>query len=600
MLNANVKNTHTSPLNQVAPQVALPVQTRKRESPFLQAFPWMAVGVVIIHLLYLFFLNTHPKVLQTNSGRVIDDSFILLGELVILAACVFALQRTGRLERDTREGSKTRAQWAVWFLTIATLCNAFGQVLWIWYDGTLPAVPYPALDDIFFLANYPFFFIGIALLVPRGGSAAGRARVLVDAGTLVLSIMAIFWYFVLGPTLATLSGTALIKTVSLAYPLSDLAASVAAILLYLNPFNSAIPRRTLSRLTLAIACSALSNMIYGYLQVNGTYYTGSYVDAGFPLTWLLIAWAVFTYPSDLQLMLNAQPEQAAGKAELSSRVSAIFRATLPLFFTLLTSALLLLAVALRGNAPLDQVVLVCAGLFLLPVIRQSLTLTDNILLNERLRLALNQSHDAFHQSQNQLISTTSRAEHLEQLLGNIENLQEVLAQLARGDLSVRATVQGPLAPVAQSLNLLIERINRWAQTAQVNQVLMEETAWLCQALETLSEGRVALNIPSSNNSLPTGNALLIIKRLQTRLSFRSQRQKELLQLIAKRQSMLRNMVAQARSEVQQGATMERLKIEQLLGAIEKGLFSYELQLQDLWKQTNVYEQPAETSQKVWP
>lgn len=97
--------------------------------------------------------------------------------------------------------------------------------------------------------------------MPRGGSAAGRARILVDAGTLVLSVLAIFWYFVLGPTLTTFSGSALVKGVSLAYPLSDLAASVAAILLYLNPFPSTGPRRTLARLTLGIATSAVSNMI---------------------------------------------------------------------------------------------------------------------------------------------------------------------------------------------------------------------------------------------------------------------------------------------------------------------------------------------------
>lgn len=101
----------------------------------------------------------------------------------------------------------------------------------------------------------------------------------------------------------------------------------------------------------------------------------------------------------------------------------------PLFFTLSTCALLVLAVALRGDAPFEQVVLVCAGLSVLPVVRQSLTLVDNIMLNERLRLALNQSQSAFHLSQDKLISTTSHAEQYEHLLGNIKNLQEVHASL---------------------------------------------------------------------------------------------------------------------------------------------------------------------------
>lgn len=570
-----------------------PVRTDSAAEKFIRYYPWIIALVVVLDVLYLVFLNMRPDIRSTNGGRVIDDSFILLGELFILAACVYALKRIQQLERDTRESLIKRAQLAVFFLTASALCNSIGQVLWIWYDGTLPAVPYPALDDALFLSNYPFFFIGIALLVPRGGSAAGRARVLVDAGTLVLSVLAIFWYFVLGPTLATLSGTALVKGVSLAYPLSDLAASVAAILLYLNPFSSTGPRRTLARLTLGIACSAVSNMIYGYIQAAGAYYTGLWIDAGFPLTWMLIAWAVFIYPSDLERMLVEQPEQSTSSPQLNSRVSAIFRAILPLLFTMLTCALLVLAVALRGDAPIEQVVLVCAGLFLLPVVRQSLTLVDNIMLNERLRVALNQSEHAFHQSQDKLISTTMRAEQLEQLLGSIENLQEVHASLARGDLSVRAVVQGPLAQVAQSLNLLIERMNRWAQSAQVNQVLMEEANWLCQVLEALGEGRAVSNIPSPHHPYPTSNALFIAQRLQARLTLRFQQQREVVQIAARRLQLLKNLVMQARNDVR-NELLDRLRTEQFITEIQRQLIGYEAQFQELWKQSSVYETNQQT------
>jgi hypothetical protein len=566
--------------------------TERTAEKFIRYYPWMVAFVVFIHVAYLVFLNMHPDIRSANSGRVIDDSFILFGELVILTACIYALRRIQEMERSTREGLIKRARLAILFITASALCNSIGQVFWIWYDGTLAAVPYPAIDDAFFLANYPFFFIGIALLIPRGGSAAGRARVLVDAGTLVLSVVAIFWYFVLGPTLATLSGSALVKGVSLAYPLSDLAASVAAILLYLNPFTSASPRRTLARLTLGIACSAISNMIYGYIQASGAYYTGMFVDAGFPLTWMLIAWAVFTYPSDLEKMLVEQPDQTADRAYLSSRFSAIFRAVLPLLFTLVTCALLVLAVALRGGAPIAQVVLVCGGLFLLPVVRQSLTLIDNIMLNERLRVALNQSQSAFHQSQDKLISTTMRAEQLEQLLSNIENLQSVHASLARGDFSVRAAVQGPLSPVAQSLNLLIERMNRWAQAVQVNRVLTEEADWLYRVLEALGDGNVVLNIPAPHHLLSTSKALLSTRRLQTRLTMRFQKQRETAQLALRRLQAMKNVLMQARNDLQND-TFDRLKTEQFLMEVQKNLLNYEAQLQDFWKQARAYEQRSD-------
>jgi hypothetical protein len=555
---------------------------------FVRYFPWMIFAVVLAHVLYLIYFNLNFGRNSTNFERVIDDSFILLGELFILAGCVYALKRIQQMSNiEGSEGMIRRARLAVIFLTLSALFNSVGQIFWIWYDGTLPAVPYPGIDDALFLSNYPFFFIGIALLIPRGGSVAGRARVLVDAGTLVLSVLAIFWYFILGPTLATLSGTALVKAVSLAYPLSDLAAAVAAILLYLNPFSSTVPRRTLARLTLGIAVSATSNMIYGYTTASGTYYTGLFVDAGFPLTWMLIAWAVFTYPSDLQQMMGKQPEQVERRTELSSRVSAVFRAILPLLFTILTSALLLLIVAVEGNVPLVQVVLVCAGLFLLPVIRQSLMLVDNMVLNERLRVALGESRYAFQQSQDKLISTTLRAEQLQDLLTGIENLQAVHARLAQGDFKIKAAVQGPLAPVAQSLNLLIERMNRWAQAAQVNRMLMEEANALCRVLETLSEGQLAAQVPYSNRPLPTSHALLITGRLQTRLGMRFQRQRESLRMAEKRLQMLKNLVEQAQGSIQ-GETFDRAATEQLFSAIGRSLASYESLLQDLWNHSNIY------------
>ncbi len=589
----------TSFTNQSAtPAVALnrrgatpPNDIERTVGNFIKYYPWMIAFVVLIHALYLVYFNQYFGIHSTNLERVVDDSFILFGELVILFACVYTLRRIRQLEKDTRESLIRRARLAIIFITISALCNVIGQCIWIWYDGTLPAVPFPGIDDVLFLSNYPFFFVGIALLIPRGGSAVGRARVLVDATTLVLSVVALFWYLVLGPTLATLSGTALVKGVSLAYPVSDLAAAVTAILLYFNPFSSTAPRRTLARLTLGIAVSAISNMIYGYAAANGTYYTGQYIDVGFTLTWLLIAWAVFTYPSDLEQMIIAQPEQASSP-KMSSRVSAIFRAILPLLFTLLTSILLLLEVALRGSAPIEQILLVCAGLFFLPVVRQSLTLIDNSMLNERLNVALSQSQSAFHQSQNQLISTTLRTEQLEQLLGNIENLQEVHASLARGDLSARAMVQGPLAPVALSLNLLIERMNRWAQARQINHILTEEANWLCQVLDTLSEGKMVPRIPSSHNHLPTGNALLITGRLQARLRTRFQRQRDTIQIAVKRLQLLKEALSQMRSEAH-GETLEYFKIEQFLMVVERSMVSYELQLQELWKQSNIYEQNPE-------
>jgi hypothetical protein len=562
----------------------------------LRLYPVMILAVFVIHILYLLFLSMRPDVRSTNMGRVINDSFILFGEIMILAACTYALTWINRLQQDTLI---RRARLAVLFILFSALLNATGQVIWIWYDATLDAVPFPGVNDAFFLSNYPFFYIGIVLLLPRGGSAAGRARLLVDAGAVVLSVLAIFWYLRLGPSLAALGGSALVNTVSLAYPLADLIASLAAVFIFFNPLQASVPQKTLTRLILGIACSATSNMIYSYMLASGTYYSGAFIDAGFPLTWLLISWSMFSYPEDLRQIARREPEQAIQRIRrLSSRVPAIFRAILPLLFALATSALLL-GLALQGQAPVQQVLLICAGLFLLPVVRQSLTLIDNMQLNERLRVALDQSQQAFQQSQSQLLSTSIRAEQLDELLANIEHLQEIHARLARGDLDARARVQGPLAPVAQSLNLLIERMNRWGQTVQIDRVLVQESERLCQILDALCEGQLIPNPPSQRSTLSTGNALLIASRLQSRLGTRFQRLREALQIIEQRLLMMRQVLAQVRSNIdtKDHEALDPLKVEQVLLAFDRGLSNHQMLLQELFQQTQIYL-PGSASQRT--
>jgi hypothetical protein len=121
--------------------------------------------------------------------------------------------------------------WISWAcLGGAAFTYSVGQAIWTWYDGHYISsqLPFPAIYDPFYLSVYPLGWTGIALLIPRGGTAAGRTRLLLDAGIAVASVLAISWYFILGPTIGYLSGSTIEKIVALAYPLGDLSLAVAA------------------------------------------------------------------------------------------------------------------------------------------------------------------------------------------------------------------------------------------------------------------------------------------------------------------------------------------------------------------------------------
>jgi len=229
----------------------------------------------------------------------------------------------------------------------------------------------------------------------------------------------------------------------------------------------------------------------------------------------------------------------------------------------------------------------------LPVIRQLLTLVDNLILNERLRVALGQSQQAYQQSQQALIATSSRADRYDELREGIENLQSVHAQLARGDLNVRARVQGPLTPVAQSLNLLIDRLNRWVQFAQINQMMEAEAEQVRYTLDELSEGRMS-RIPASHSSFATGGALIALGRLQRQLGLLFGRVQGTVGHINRSWTSAIQLLQGTQQTLQQASVPPQQQVQLLqttINQLERTLMNNQALLQDLWRDTQVFVSP---------
>lgn len=561
-------------------------------------YRWLMVGFFIVFLVYLVYLQTRSDVAMNGTLRGISDLFVLFGA----AVCVFACWYTARTLRGMRAvaGVLIGRAWLAWLcLGGAALTYAIGQGIWTWYDAnyTSASLPFPAVYDPFYLAVYPLSWVGIALLIPRGGTAAGRTRLLLDAGIAVASVLAISWYFILGPTIASLSGSPVEKVVALAYPLGDLSLCVAAALLLFGPSGAAALNASLARLGIGVTWLAFTDSLYGYLQLQGTYHTGLPQDIGWPMSWLFVGWAALVFPAGLaRLATQRLPDEPSARRTRLNTTGAALRAITPILLALLTCAVLLLEDAVRSSVPLIQIVLVCAVLLLLPVVRQMLTLVDNLILNERLRTALGQSQQAYQLSQQELIATSSRAERYDELRAGIENLQAVHARLARGDLSVRAQIGGPLTPVAQSLNLLIDRLSRWVQFAQANQILETEAEQLRQILDELSEFRLSA-FPSGRSPLPTGAALVAAGRLQRQLELRFGRQRAALEAIVRQWRATTDTVQHARASLQSGGLQDqRLQLaHDAVSQVESLLTSGEAVLQELWRESQGFVQRADTN-----
>lgn len=564
----------------------------------LRGYPLLMGVFFLAFLAYLIYLQSRPDIGANGTLRSISDLFVLFGSATCAIACWYTAVKLRRMQ--TSAGILAGRAWIAWTcLGGAAFTYSVGQAIWTWYDGHYMStqLPFPAIYDPFYLSVYPLGWIGIALLIPRGGTAAGRTRVLLDAGIAVASALAISWYFILGPTIAFLGGPPIEKIVALAYPLGDLSLAVAAALLLFGPSGATALNGALGRLAIGVTLLALTDSLYGYLQLQGTYHTGLLQDIGWPTSWLFVGFAALVYPTAVVRLTGQRltNEQLRPNSRLNTTGAAV-RAITPIIIAVLTCAVLLLVVALRNVAPVAQVVIVCAGLLLLPVIRQLLTLIDNLLLNERLRVALGQSQDAYQQSQRALVATSTRAERYDELRAGIENLQAVHAQLAHGDLSARAIVQGPLTPVAQSLNLLIDRLNHWVKYAQMNRVMEGEAYQLRELLDKLSQGQVA-SVPASLSSLPTGGALLSAGHLQRQLGLHFGRLRSTLGQVGRTWNSTTQSIQSMRYMLQQQGNAsnqhEVRALQDTLAQIERDLESSRTLIQELWRDASVYTQASD-------
>lgn len=541
----------------------------------------------VLFLGYLLYLQSRNDVLTNGLLRGVSDTFVLIGS----ATCAVASGMTALKLRSMRASAMASRAWIGWLcLSGSALFYSIGQIIWTTYDAKTSTFPFPAAYDYFYLAVYPLGWVGIALLIPRSASAAGRTRLLLDAGIAVASALAISWYFILGPTISFLSGSPLEKTVALAYPLGDLSLCVAAAFLIFGPSGAYTLTQSLGRLAIGVTVLAVTDSLYGYEQLSFSYHTGLLQDIGWPMAWLFIGWGALHYPEGLALLTGQRlaGEQMRRTSRLST-ASAAIRATTPMVLAFATCAVLILEVALKGNAPLIQIMLVCAVLFLLPVIRQLLTLVDNFILNDRLRTALDQSQQAFQRSQQELVKTSTRAQQYDELREGIENLQGVHARLARGDLNVRAHVDGPLSPVGQSLNLLIERLQRWAQFEQSNRILENEANQLRLVLDELREGRLA-PMPATRSTLATGAALVSTSGLQRHLVMRFAHLRDTLDILGNRWKQSKETVQKAQQILHDSGSDARiLAAQEALLQVEQKLDSNQALLQEVWLQTRAFE-----------
>ena len=236
------------------------------------ALLWLAFAVYVLH----------PAV--GLGGKGLDSFFndwLYNGLLVLAALACFA---RGLLRRDSQ-----RAAWLL--VGVALTAWATGDIYYSVALEHLSSIPFPSIDDAFYLAFYPPAYVAIGLFV-RSRTSTFRASSWLDGISGALAVAAVAAAVVFQAVLSSVAGSspAAVAT-NLAYPLADLL--LLGVLVTSAALSGWRVDRAWGLMAGGLTLFALNDSIYLYQTAAGTYVDGGILDAGWLAACLVFAVAAW-------------------------------------------------------------------------------------------------------------------------------------------------------------------------------------------------------------------------------------------------------------------------------------------------------------------
>lgn len=191
-----------------------------------------------------------------------------------------------------------------WYLLAGGLfAFVAGDLVWTFHTTVLRVeLPYPSVADVFYLAAYPLFAAGLALMVHARAPWRDDAG-LIDATIIATGAGVLSWIFFVSPQTDGLSLLEPGPAVTAAYPLTDvLLLAVAARLVLGGGARTTAYYLLVGGFIILLA----SDVAYTALILSGGYQSGDPIDAGWMVSYLLIG-AAALHPSMPSLTALTSP-----------------------------------------------------------------------------------------------------------------------------------------------------------------------------------------------------------------------------------------------------------------------------------------------------
>ncbi len=468
-----------------------------------------AVGVALVIMAYqLVVMVLRPSWLPVATDWLRASSAWL--EMIPLALASYALYRT------RRPGA------LAWFmLALAMLSYTFAQTTWAILDEIVEPgnVPVPSLADLFYLLQYPFFFLALAFMPGarrKGQPGIARVKVVLDSLLLMAAGTALSWYFILAPFYLQSTQSAIGKATNLAYPVGDLGLLFGLAVVMSRQGRSSAGKTALRILIFAVVFLIIADSWFLYEELYSVAISAGQPPDGF---WIA-CYLLFAIAGLVQYRLAQHQTHQRTEANTGALLSpnGKFGLFLPFIAAVMASAIIVMRATTNpiGSSSPTIPFAVCFGLIVLVAARQGVT----VLENERLLLAESQRVEelavTMQVAEEQRRLVAERNQRLEQ---DIEALKEVHARIARGDYAARAPLtSNELLPIAGSLNLMLDRLAKLMREHTSRDKLDHVVPLVTEAAQGLAAGddRALARLTAPTNTALDG-LVIALGQLRTRI-----------------------------------------------------------------------------------
>jgi signal transduction histidine kinase len=362
----------------------------------------------------------------------------------------------------------------------AALFWGLGRVVWTVTElrGGEPGVP--SLADAGFLIALPLLIAGVLAFPTAPMRATARLRTLLDGLLIAASLLFLGWSTVLGDAFPP-SGTSTTweRVICLAYPLGDIVAGTIALVLLTRSRGRGVIH--LSMIAVAVFSLLISDLGFAYTNLSDSYGSGSPVDVGWVIGWLLLC-ATALKPTVAELRHGDDEDEPS-----------ITRLALP-YAPLIVAAVTALIIQAVGGEFKPFLVYIGTIIGLLVISRQIVTLVENRQLNARLRDTVQQLSEREQELKNSLRRELAAADQLRAA----DAMKDTFLRAVSHDLRTPLTAMLGVAVTLERTRLNLPR----EQALDLVGMLVEKTRKLERLLKDLLDlNRLEEGVLEPNRSL---------------------------------------------------------------------------------------------------